>query len=72
MKDTPDNQSTRTEVNAWIRSAGAYDAVLDFEPVLGDPEDPGSMRSELTCDHVHPNQAGYDAMAAAIDLSLFR
>lgn len=72
VKDTPDNQATRTEVNAWIRGEGAYDAVLDFEPVLGDPDDPGSMRSDLTCDHVHPNQKGYEAMANAIDLSQFR
>lgn len=72
VKDTPDNQATRSEVNTWIRSSGAYDAVLDFEQVLGDPADPGSMRSDLTCDHVHPNPAGYEAMATAIDLSLFR
>ena len=72
VKDTPANQATRSAVNDWIRQSGAYDAVIDFEPVLGDPADPGSMKAELTCDHVHPNQAGYQAMANSIDLGLFQ
>jgi lysophospholipase L1-like esterase len=72
VKDTPANQATRSAVNDWIRQSGAYDAVIDFEPVLADPADPGSMKAELTCDHVHPNQAGYQAMANSIDLGLFQ
>ena len=71
VKDTPDNQATRSAVNDWIRGSGAFDAVIDFESAVGDPSDPGSMKSNLTCDHVHPNQAGYQAMANAIDLTLF-
>ena len=71
-KDTPDNQLTRAAVNTWIRTSGAFDAVVDFEPALVDPTDPSKMRANLTCDYVHPNQAGYQAMADAIDLSLFR
>ena len=63
--------TTRAAVNDWIRNAGAYDAVIDFEPIVGDPSDPGSMKADLTCDYVHPNQAGYQAMANSIDLSLF-
>ena len=73
VKDTPYNEATRNTVNAWIRGgASGYDGIIDFEPVVGDPNDVGSYRSNLTCDHVHPNQAGYTLMANSIDLSLFR
>ena len=72
-KDVGTNWATAQAVNAWIRTAGnGYDAILDFEPVIGDPNDPGSLLSSMTCDHVHPNQAGYTAMANSIDLSVFR
>ncbi len=70
-KDVGTNEATREAVNAWIRSSGAFDAVIDFEPVMADPADPLSLRSSLTCDHVHPNQAGYRAMANSINLALF-
>ena len=71
VKDVGTNEATREAVNAWIRSSGTFDAVIDFEPVMADPADRLSLRSSLTCDHVHPNQAGYRAMANSIDLSLF-
>jgi lysophospholipase L1-like esterase len=70
-KDVGTNWATAQTVNAWIRAPGHFDAVIDFEPVVGDPGDPGSMKASLTCDHVHPNQAGYTAMANAIDLAIF-
>ncbi len=73
VKDTPSNEATRATVNAWIRGGTTgYDGVIDFEPVVRDPNDPDSFRSDLTCDHVHPNQAGYTLMANSIDLSLFQ
>jgi lysophospholipase L1-like esterase len=70
-KDVGNNEATREAVNTWIRTSGAFDHVIDFEPVMADPADPLSLRSNLTCDHVHPNQAGYQAMANSIDLTLF-
>ncbi len=70
-KDVGDNAVTRAAVNTWIRTSGAYDHVIDFEPVVADPADPLRMNPSLTCDGVHPNQAGYTAMANAIDLTLF-
>ena len=70
-KDVGSNESTREAVNAWIRTSGAYDRIIDFEPVMADPADPLSLKSSLTCDHVHPNAAGYKAMANSIDLSIF-
>ena len=70
-KDTPANEATRQAVNQWIRTAQAYDAVLDFEKVVQDPEHPLRIRKDLTSDYVHPNTAGYKLMADSIDLKLF-
>ncbi len=70
-KDVGNNEATREAVNTWIRTSGAYDHVIDFEPVMADPADPLSLKASLTCDHVHPNQAGYRAMANSIDLAIF-
>lgn len=65
-------EQIRMTVNQWIRSAGAFDAVVDFEAVTRDPEHPKQFRAGFNNgDHLHPNDAGYQAMADAIDLSLF-
>ena len=45
---------------------------VDVEAAVKDASDPAwSLRADLTCDHVHPNQAGYQAIAAAIPLAVF-
>jgi lysophospholipase L1-like esterase len=63
----------RREVNTWIRTSGAFDAVLDFERVLGDPARPDALRPEYDSgDHLHPNDVGFRAMADSIDLHLFK
>lgn len=60
----------RQAINAWIRSSGAFDAVVDFEQVMRDPAHPDRLLPAYDSgDHLHPNDAGYRAMAAAIDLS---
>ncbi|WP_328389943.1 SGNH/GDSL hydrolase family protein [Nocardia sp. NBC_00416] len=55
-------------VNDWIRTSGAYDAVVDFNAVMADPADRERLNAAFDSgDHKHPNAAGYAAMAAAVD-----
>lgn len=62
----------RHAVGKWIRTSGAFDAVVDFEKVMHDPANPDRLLPAYDSgDHLHPNDAGYKAMAAALDLSLF-
>jgi lysophospholipase L1-like esterase len=62
----------RQAVNAWIRTASVFDAVIDFDKVTEDPAAPGHLRPVFDLgDHLHPNDAGAAAMANAIPLSLF-
>ena len=68
-----EGETIRQAVNTWIRTSGAYDAVVDFDAVMRDPGNPRRLRAEFDPgDHLHPNDAGYRAMAEAIDLRLFR
>jgi lysophospholipase L1-like esterase len=70
---TPEGEAKRQAVNDWIRTSGAYDAVLDFAAATQDPARPTRMRAEHDSgDHLHPSPAGYTAMANSIDLGLFR
>jgi len=66
-------EATRQAVNKWIRTSGAFDGVIDFDAVLRDPDHPSKLLPRFASkDHLHPNDAGYQAMADAIDLSLFK
>ena len=66
-------EAKRQAVNQWIRTGNAYDAVIDFDKVTRDPGDPKKFLAAFdSCDHLHPSDAGYKAMADAIDLALFR
>jgi lysophospholipase L1-like esterase len=70
---TPANEAKRQAVNAWIRSSSAYDAVIDFDKVLRDPDAPSRLLVKYDSgDHVHPTDAGYAALADSVDLALFR
>lgn len=65
-------EAVREAVNAWIRTGGKFDAVVDFDAVTRDPARPERLRAELDSgDHIHPNDAGNAAMANAIDLAAF-
>lgn len=60
----------RTQVNHWIRTSGAYDAVVDFDKALADPAHPERPRPGYVYeDGLHPNDAGYQAIANAFDVS---
>jgi lysophospholipase L1-like esterase len=65
-------ETVREAVNTFVRTGGAFDAFVDFEAATRDAADPKKFRAEFDPgDHLHPNDAGYQAMADAIDLSLF-
>lgn len=69
---TPDGEAARQRTNDWIRTSGAFDAVLDFDAVWRAPEDPDRIKDGFDMgDHLHGNDAGYTALADSIDLSLF-
>lgn len=62
----------RQALNTWIRTSGAYDAVVDFDAATRDPNSPRRFRPDLDPgDHLHPNDTGYQAMADAVNLSIF-
>lgn len=66
-------ETTRQAVNKWIRTSAAFDAIIDFDKIVRDPDHPSRLLPRFDSDdHLHPNDAGYQAMADAIDLNLFR
>ncbi len=69
---TSAGEEIRQQVNEWIRSSRAFDAVLDFDRVTRDPDHPSRFLPAYDPgDHLHPNDAGYRAIAESIDLTLF-
>ena len=67
-----ENEADRQAVNAWIRTSGEYDAVIDFDQALRDPEHPRRMLSIYdNGDHLHPSDDGLVRMGDVIDLALF-
>lgn len=66
---SPEKDKVRQTVNRWIRESGAFDAVVDFDQLLRDPARPMRMKASMDSgDHLHPSDAGYRSMAAAVDL----
>ena len=63
----------RRTINQWIRTSGIFDGVIDFDAVTRDPAQPDRFLAAYDSgDHLHPSDAGYQAMGQAIDLALFR
>ena len=66
---TPAGEAKRDAINSWIRTSGAFDGVIEFAGAVGDPADPNRLNPAYDSgDHLHPNAAGYRAMAAAINI----
>jgi lysophospholipase L1-like esterase len=66
-------EADRQAINAWMRSSGQLDGVLDFDAITRDPAAPSRLSPAVDGgDHLHPSAAGYRIMADAIDLGLFR
>ncbi|MEW1780383.1 SGNH/GDSL hydrolase family protein [Streptomyces sp. NPDC086777] len=70
---TPEGERVRRRVNEWIRTGGAFDAVMDFDAVWSDPDRPSRIRDGFHAgDHLHGSDAGCRALGDSIDLALFR
>ncbi len=68
---SPEGEAVREALNQWIRTSGAFDGVIDFAPVVADPNSPLALAPQFNIrDHLHPNDAGYRAMGDAVDLAL--
>ena len=66
------SEADRRTVNSWIRATGNFDAVIDFDSALRDPQHPDQLLPAYDCgDHLHPSPAGYKAMGNAIPLGIF-
>ena len=66
----PKREAVRQAVNDWLRKADDFDAVVDFDRALRDPDHPTRMLPVYDCgDHLHPSDLGYRAMGDAIDLA---
>lgn len=69
---TPGGEADRQRVNAWIRTPGHLDGVIDFDAVTRDPAQPSRLIAAVDGgDHIHPSAGGYRIMGEAVDLSLF-
>ena len=67
-----EGEKMRQALNAFIRTPGNFDGVIDFNKVLEDPQNPGHFLTGYNDgDHVHPNDAGYAVMANSVDLAFF-
>jgi lysophospholipase L1-like esterase len=68
---TPEKEKIREAVNDWIRANKTAEGLIDFDKLLEDPNNPKHINPAYDCgDHLHPNDAGYQAMAKAVDLSV--
>ena len=68
----PQREAVRQRVNEWLRGTDAFDAIVDFDRALYDPDHPARMLPIYDCgDHLHPSDLGYRTLGDAIDLGLF-
>lgn len=66
-------EAVRQAVNQWIRTSGAFDGIIDFDSVMRDPAHPSQIAAGLhPGDHLHATDKGYETMAGAVELSMFK
>jgi lysophospholipase L1-like esterase len=69
---TAEGEQKRQQLNAFIRTSGEFDAVIDTDAALRDPTQPDRLNPAYDSgDHLHPNEAGDQTIANTVDLSLF-
>jgi len=69
---TPFRDAARNSINEWIRTSGHFDAVIDFDKAIRDPNDMASLLMQAQSDYLHPNELGYKMLGDYVDLSLFK
>lgn len=68
----PQLEEKRLKINDWIRTGNAFDAVIDWDAVVHDPETPSKLLAQADSgDHLHLSDEGYRMMAETLDLTLF-
>ncbi len=71
--DSLGHEAARETVNQWIRTSGNFDAVIDFDAAMRNPQKTSQLLPTADSgDHLHPNETGYKIMAEAVDLGLFK
>jgi lysophospholipase L1-like esterase len=68
----PAKTQIRNDVNAWIRSKGRFDGVIDFDRAVRDPREPDRILPVFNCDDIHPSVRGYYEMARSVGLHFFK
>ncbi|MHB8302294.1 MAG: SGNH/GDSL hydrolase family protein [Acidobacteriaceae bacterium] len=69
---SPEGEAVREKLNQWIRTTHVFDGVIDFDQATHNPNNPQQYLPKYDAgDHIHPNDAGYNAMAQAINLDMF-
>jgi lysophospholipase L1-like esterase len=70
---TLEGEAKRREFNEWVRSSKSYDGVVDFDAAVRDPAAPTKLLPQYNSgDNLHLNDAGYQVMANAVDLAMFK
>jgi len=70
---SPEKEAARQKLNAWVRASHEFDAVIDFDAIVRDPDRPGRLLPKYDSgDHLHPNDAGYRAIGEAVPLDAVR
>jgi lysophospholipase L1-like esterase len=65
-------EAKRQKINSWIKTSGAFDANIDFDAAVRDPQDPTKLLDAANSgDHLHPNDEGHRLIAEAVDMKLF-